>query len=82
MFCDRFFGWYNHDHRHSGIGLHTADDVHYGRAETVRAARAEVLTAAFAAHPERFVRKPPEPPKLPGAAWINKPENAEAPTKN
>src|SRR6266516_73756 len=49
-------------------------DVHYGRAEQVRAARAEVLTAAYAAHPERFVRKLPEPPALPAVAWINQPD--------
>ena len=73
-FCGRFFGWYNDFHRHSGIGFHTPADVHYGRAEGVRALRAEVLGAAYAAHPERFVRKPPTPPELPGPAWINKPE--------
>ncbi len=32
VFCDEFFRWYNHEHRHSGIGLHTPADVHYGRA--------------------------------------------------
>jgi hypothetical protein len=31
------------------------------------------LTAAYAAHPERFVRQPPTPPALPAAAWINAP---------
>jgi putative transposase len=77
VFCARFFPWYNHDHRHSGLGLHTPADVHYGRAEAVRAARAEVLDLAYTAHPERFVRKPPEPPKLPQEAWINKPPEAE-----
>jgi putative transposase len=82
VFCDRFFGWYNHDHRHSGIGLHVPADVHYGRAELIRAARADVLTTAFQAHPERFVRKHPEPPALPGAVWINKPDDTEAPTQN
>jgi hypothetical protein len=66
-----FFGWYNHEHRHSGIGLHTPADVHYGRAAGIRAARADTLTAAYAAHLERFVRKHPEPPALPGPAWIN-----------
>jgi len=75
-FCQLFFGWYNDKHRHSGIGLHTPADVHYGRAAGVRAARTGVLTAAHAAHPERFVRKHPEPPALPGAVWINKPEPA------
>jgi putative transposase len=58
-FCGRFFGWYNDEHRHSGIGFHTPADVHYGRAETIRAQRGVVLDAAYAAHPERFVRKPP-----------------------
>ena len=70
----RAASWYNEEHRHSGIGVHTPADVHYGRAELVRSRRAEVLSAAFAAHPERFVRKSPVPPALPAAAWINKPE--------
>jgi len=73
-FCARFFGWYNEEHRHSGIGLHTPADVHYGRAEALRAKRAVVLNGAYAAHPERFVRKPPEPPALPTAVWINEPK--------
>jgi putative transposase len=75
-FCRRFFYWYNEEHRHSGIGFHTPADVHYGRAEQVRAERAVVLDAAYAAHPERFVRKPPTPPKLPTIAWINQPTQA------
>jgi putative transposase len=75
-FCRRFFAWYNDQHRHSGIGYHTPADVHYRRAEQVRAARAEVLAVAHAAHPERFVRKPPSPPELPRPAWINQPEEA------
>jgi putative transposase len=75
-FCQGFFPWYNDAHRHSGLGYHTPADVHTGRAPLVRAQRAEVLTAAYAAHPERFVRQPPEPPALPHVAWINKPEDA------
>jgi putative transposase len=73
-FCHRFFHWYNHEHRHSGIGFHTPADVHYGRAEAVREQRAIVLNGAYAAHPERFVHKPPQPPALPTAVWINQPE--------
>jgi len=80
-FCGRFFGWYNEEHRHSGIGLHTPADVHYGRAEAVRAKRAEVLNGAYAVHPERFVRKPPEPPALPTAVWINEPKEDTATTQ-
>ena len=72
-----FFDWYNFEHRHSGIGLHTAADVHYGRATEVRRRRGIVLDAAYAAHPERFVRNPPEPPALPTTTWINKPPAEE-----
>lgn len=75
--CQRFFGWYNDEHRHSGLGLHTPADVHYGIAEQIRDKRTNVLTAAFKSHPERFVRKPPTPPPLPTTTWINKPDNTE-----
>jgi putative transposase len=78
LFCRTFFGWYNDEHHHTALGLHTAADVHYGRADAVQAERVKVLTAAYAAHPERFVRKPPTPPQLPAASWINKPEQKEA----
>ena len=51
--------------------------VHHGHAEQLHAARGAVLDAAYALHPERFVRKPPTPPDLPTAAWINKPKTEE-----
>jgi putative transposase len=76
-FCQRFFTWYNTEHYHSGIGYHHPIDVHYGQAGTVRDARADVLTAAYTRNPERFVRKHPEPPALPTAAWINKPDETD-----
>jgi putative transposase len=78
-YCQVFFPWYNNQHRHSGLGLHTPADVHYGRAPAVRAARADVLATAYATHPERFVLRPPAPPKLPAAAWINRPQPQPAP---
>ncbi len=73
-FCQDFFVYYNLVHRHSGIGLHTPSDVHHGRAAEVRQARAAVLDTAYRNHRERFVRKAPQPPALPGPAWINKPQ--------
>ena len=73
-FCRSFFTWYDEVHCHGGIGLLTPEMVHRGRGEQVRAARQVVLTDAYAAHPERFVRKRPEPPKLPTAVWINPPK--------
>jgi putative transposase len=79
-FCQRFFDWYNLEHYHSGIALLTPADVHYGRAEQVLAARQQVLDGAYVAHPERFVRQPPTPARLPEQVWINQPlDPPEAP---
>ena len=72
-FCEQFFAYYNHEHRHSGIGLHTPASVHHGTATEVRAKRASTLDAAYAANPGRFRHRRPSPPKLPTVAWINKP---------
>jgi putative transposase len=72
--CQVFFPWYNHEHRHSALGLHIAADIHYGRAPSVQAARADVLASAYTAHPERFASGPPAPPKLPAVSWINRPQ--------
>ena len=79
-FCQGFFRWYNDQHYHSGIALLTPADVHHGHGEAVTSARAQVLDGAYAAHPERFVRNPPQPPRLPEQVWINKPSDpTEAP---
>ena len=72
-----FVHWYNHAHRHSGIGLMTPAAVHHGHAEQLHTARERVLQAAYQQHPERFVRKPPAPPELPTIAWINKPADTQ-----
>jgi putative transposase len=75
-FCGDFFDYYNNEHRHSGIGLHTPADVHFGRAEIVREKRQGVLDAAYASMPGRF-RSPPQAPRIPQAFWINRPEGVE-----
>jgi putative transposase len=72
-FCRRFFPWYNTEHRHISLGLMTPYDLHYGLAQAKWRDRAEILQAAYLAHPERFPRGVPVPPPLPTAAWINKP---------
>ncbi|MBO0856071.1 MAG: transposase, partial [Nocardia sp.] len=56
-FCDAFFLAYNHEHRHSGIGMHTPASVHFGTAEQIRAQRQAALDRAHAAHPHRFARR-------------------------
>ncbi|MFI9836301.1 transposase [Nonomuraea sp. NPDC051941] len=75
-FCAEFFAYYNHEHRHSGIGLHTSASVHLGTAGQIRAERARTLQAAYAANPGRFRRRP-APPSLPTAIWINEPVKEE-----
>jgi hypothetical protein len=61
-------------HHHSGLGLLTPHDVHFGLAEQRVAARATVLATAYAVHPERFPRGLPRPPARPEAVWINPPK--------
>jgi putative transposase len=72
-----FFRWYNNEHHHTGLGLLTPADVHFGRAGDRHASRTIVLEAAHRAHPERFVAGTPIPPALPTAAWINKPKSVD-----
>jgi putative transposase len=74
--CGPFFDWYNREHRHGGIGLLTPYDVHYGLADQRVAARARVLAAAHAKHPERFPGGVPTPSPPPTAVWINPPKQA------
>jgi putative transposase len=75
IFCQSFFTWYNTEHYHSGIGLLTPEDVHYGRTDVIIKSREEVLEATFEKHPERFKGKMPKPMLLPGTVWINKPSS-------
>ncbi len=72
-FCGEFFPWYNDEHFHSGLGLLTPATVHFGRAGKTLAQRQQTLRAAYAAHPERFVRQPPRPAAPPEQVWINPP---------
>jgi putative transposase len=73
-FSQEFFAWYNEEHRHSGLGLLSPAVVHYGLAAAAIEHRRTVLDAAYAAHPERFVRQPPQPLPAPREVWINKPQ--------
>jgi len=68
-----FFGWYNQAHHHSGLALLTPSMVHHGQAPLVLAKRQHFLSAAYTAHPDRFVKGPPAPEALPAEVWINRP---------
>jgi putative transposase len=73
-FCRAFFTWYNLQHRHSSLALLTPSDVHHGRAHEILEQRQRTLNAAYAAHPERFVRGKPNVRDLPTASYINRPQ--------
>jgi putative transposase len=70
---EKFFLWYNHDHRHGGLACFTPADVHLGRVEEALRVRQAALDAAFAAHPERFPRGRPVHARPPAEVWINPP---------
>jgi putative transposase len=72
-----FFHWYNHEHRHTSLGLMTPATVHYGLADELTVQRQATLQAVYEKHPERFVKGLPTPPQLPTAVWINPPKGEE-----
>jgi transposase InsO family protein len=73
-FMADFIDGYNHNHRHTGIGLNTPADVHYGLAAATAKDRSAVLATARAANPHRFsTHSDPKILALPGTTWINKP---------
>jgi len=78
QFMTDFVAWYNACHRHAGLGLHTPSEVHHGRHLAVRAHREATLTAARAAHPERFgAAVLPKILQVPHEVWINRPEQQQ-----
>jgi transposase InsO family protein len=78
QFMDEFAHWYNHEHRHTGIGLHTPADVHFGLAAAKAVDRRTVLAEARAGHPHRFggITTAPKMLDLPDTVWINQPTDA------
>lgn len=73
-FMATFVEGYNHTHRHTGIGLNTPADVHYGLAAGKALERSATLAAARAQNPERFATSAdPKILALPSTTWINKP---------
>jgi len=77
-FCKDFFTWYNHEHHHTGIGLLTPAQVHYGLADQIYENRRQVLHEAYQLHPKRFKNQIPRPPRMAEAVWINKPKEKKS----
>lgn len=70
-FLSQWFKWYNYDHHHMGLNLHTPASVHYGDVEEVVERRRRILDAAFARNPGRFPKGRPIVRSNPAVVGIN-----------
>ena len=77
IFGRKFFQWYNHEHKHSGISYFTPDDIHSGRHLQLKLIRDSALQNAWKKNPERFVKGMPRAQEAPKTVWINKPKEVE-----
>jgi len=76
-FCRQFFAWYNHEHKHSGVGYYSPEDVHSSRYILQKQARDVVLQKAWEKYPERFVKGIPKALEVPQQVWINPPKTTQ-----
>ena len=60
VFCRDFFWYYNNEHRHSGIAMHTPASVHDGSWVARPGPPRRHPQAAYRAHPERFRGRCPQ----------------------
>jgi putative transposase len=73
-YCQQFFNWYNHEHKHSGIAMLTPYSVHHQQAKNILLSRQRTLDQAYRQHANRFKSRKPKIKQLPEAAWINQPK--------
>lgn len=68
---DQFLTWYNNEHMHGGLNLHTPASVHFGRVEGIVKRRQEVLDVAYSENPNRFPNGKPVVKPNPAVVGIN-----------
>lgn len=75
--CEGFFAYYNHEHRHSGIALHTPASVHFGTADLIHDQRAVTLATPTPDTPNASAAAPdPQPcPRRSGSTNHGKRQN-------
>ena len=66
-----YFDWYNTAHHHHGLALYTPATLYFDRLQEAVAQRQRVLDAAYARHPERFIRGHPIAKRPPHTVSIN-----------
>jgi hypothetical protein len=54
----KYFGWYNNDHYHSGIGYVTPEQKHTGQADVVLKQKKKQLTSARKKHIDYWRSQP------------------------
>lgn len=56
LWVQRFAGWYNHEHKHSGLNFISPSERHDGLAEEIFSQRKDVYEQAKSKHPERWTK--------------------------
>ena len=70
-FLTNWFRWYNYEHRHTGLNLHTPASVHYGNVGEIVQRRREVMEQAYERTPSRFPKGRPVVQANPAVVGIN-----------
>jgi putative transposase len=70
-FLRRFVSWYNCEHCHTGLNGFTPQDVFEGQYHRLAEQRQQVLDAAYAANPQRWINRPPKVRLPPEVVAIN-----------
>ena len=83
QWLSNFFSWYNQEHKHESLALFTPANLFLGQVDEILKTRQGALDAAYAAHPERFVKGPPIAKRPPEFTEVNpigfiSPEEADA----
>lgn len=70
-YMDSWINWYNYEHQHKGLNLHTPASVQFKRVEEVIAKRQGLMGVAYENHPERFPKERPLIKPNPSVVGIN-----------
>jgi len=70
-YFDKWFYWYNNEHMHTGLNLHTPFSVHYGKVEEVVCNRQKIMDQAYEKYPHRFSKGRPMVKSNPKTVGIN-----------
>ena len=73
VFCEAFFTYYNTEHRHSGIAMHTPATVHDGTWVQRPGPPCRHPPRRLRGAPRAVPRPLPAPKSLPAKVWINEP---------